>query len=61
MVSLIDVFVIAGICCLITAMIVFSVTKAWFRSLIDEILMPLARDVDSIIDVMCKEDDNERI
>lgn len=60
MVNLIDVFVIAGMCCLITALIVFSVTRAWLMSLINEILIPLARDVDSIIDVMSKEDNNEK-
>lgn len=60
MVNLIDIFVIAGMCCLITALIVFSVTRAWLMSLINEILIPLARDVDSIIDVMSKEDNNEK-
>lgn len=60
MVSLMDVFIIAGMCCLITALIVFSITKSWLMSLINEILMPLARDVDSIIDVMSKGDNNEK-
>lgn len=55
-----DVFIIAGMCCLITALITFSITKSWLMSLINEILIPLARDVDSIIDVMSKEDNNEK-